>query len=164
MVWMSIALLVVLSVTLLVFRGGKGRRNTCRSASARRTASSSRGSTAPNSALRSNESRGSTDSSQTRAPTRPDGPFAAVAIKPGKNPCSRVLERANVRYLESAAPTVPVLGCDSGNCQCGFTHFTDRRSADESDRRIGIGLRSELYGASGQGERRQHLGRRVGDR
>ncbi len=100
----------------------------------------------------------------TVVPHRRNGPYAAVSIKPGKNACARVLERRNIRYLESAAPTVPVLGCDSANCQCGLVHHSDRRHDDDGDRRMGIGLQSELYGSSGKTERRQRRGRRMGDR
>lgn len=92
------------------------------------------------------------------------GPYAAVAIKPGKAACDRVHERGSTRYLESAAPTLPVLGCDSPNCQCGYEHHDDRRSDPDGDRRMGIGLQSELYAASGNQERRQRRGRRFGDR
>lgn len=100
---------------------------------------------------------------QTTAQT-PSGPYAAVAIKPGKAACDRVQERGNTRYLKSAAPTLPVLGCDSPNCQCGYEHHDDRRSDPDGDRRMGIGLQSELYASSGNQERRQRRGRRLGDR
>ncbi len=97
-------------------------------------------------------------------PHRRGGPYAAVSIKPGKNACARVRERGNVRYLESAAPTIPVLGCDSANCQCALMHHSDRRADMDHDRRMGIGLQSELYASGGKTERRQRRGRRMGDR
>lgn len=97
------------------------------------------------------------------SPRRSKSAYAAVTIKPGKSACARVLERARTPFLESAAPTLPVLGCDSPNCQCVFVHLDDRRRDAEGDRRMGIGLKSELYAASEHEERRERSGRRLSD-
>lgn len=91
-------------------------------------------------------------------------PFAAVAIRTGLESCAAAQNVASIRFLEDAAPLLPVEGCDRANCQCTFVHFADRRQGDEADRRAGIGLKSELYGSSGERERRRLHGRRITDR
>lgn len=93
------------------------------------------------------------------------GPYAAVSVKPCPNSCAIAFETANVRYLRSAAPSLPLEGCNSPDCQCSFKHHQDRRSNRVEDRRIGIGLQTELYGTMGERNRREKpRGRRQGDR
>jgi hypothetical protein len=70
---------------------------------------------------------------------------------------------ASLRFLKTAAPALPLRRCDATKCQCAFTEYADRRAGSVSERRMGIGLQSELYGASGEPERRQRRGRRAGD-
>ncbi|MFK8042399.1 hypothetical protein [Congregibacter sp.] len=95
----------------------------------------------------------------------PSGPYAAVSIKPCPNSCAAAFETSNLRYLKSSAPSLPIEGCNSRDCQCSFTHHLDRRGNSDEDRRIGIGLQTELYGTSGETNRRKNQrGRRLGDR
>ncbi|EED33334.1 conserved hypothetical protein [gamma proteobacterium NOR5-3] len=94
----------------------------------------------------------------------PSGPYAAVSVKPSNNPCSAVLETSTLRYLKSAAPSLPVTGCNRPDCQCSFIHHQDRRTSDDEDRRMGIGLQTQLYGANGESNRRgNRRGRRLRD-
>ncbi len=101
----------------------------------------------------------------TRAQHTPRGPYAAVSVNPCNTPCAAALDTSNLRYLASAAPSLPLSGCNQSSCQCSFTHHQDRRGNRNEDRRIGIGLQTELYGASGETNRREkQRGRRAGDR
>jgi len=89
--------------------------------------------------------------------------WAAVSVKPGPQACDGAKDASNVRYLESAAPLLPLSDCDCSNCQCTFEHHADRRRYGGTDRRLGVGLKSELYGTTGEPERRERRGRRVTD-
>ncbi|WOJ94477.1 hypothetical protein R0135_04770 [Congregibacter variabilis] len=103
--------------------------------------------------------------SKRRTVREPLGPYAAVSVKPSSNSCSTAFEMSNLRYLKSAAPSLPVSGCKSPDCQCSFIHHPDRRRSDDDDRRMGIGLQTQLYGANGEANRRENRrGRRLGDR
>ncbi|WP_439100913.1 hypothetical protein [Congregibacter sp.] len=102
------------------------------------------------------------DKSRAQAPR---APYAAVSVKPCPNSCAMAFETSNVRYLTSAAPSLPLEGCNSPGCQCSFRQHQDRRCNRDEDRRIGIGLQTELYGTAGEKNRRKkRRGRRLGDR
>lgn len=92
----------------------------------------------------------------------PTSPWAAVSIKPGSRACAAALARSNVRYLERSRPPLPLEGCDFTSCQCSYEHHSDRRRGSGEDRRLGVGLQSELYGSNGEPERRTR-GRRATD-
>jgi hypothetical protein len=94
---------------------------------------------------------------------KPTFPFAAVSVKPGRESCAAARELISVRYLERAAPRLPLDSCDAARCDCTFNHHHDRRKPQENDRRAGITLKSELYGSSGEPERRTLRGRRITD-
>ncbi len=90
----------------------------------------------------------------------PAGPFAAVSINPGIHPCQSAQALEDKRILLENPVVLPLPECDAGKCTCRLVHHEDRRS-NAGDRRMGIGLQSELYGASGEQNRR---GRRRGRR
>ena len=90
--------------------------------------------------------------------------FTALSILPGRTSCEAARQQSRQRYLKIAAPELPLRGCDASRCQCAFAEHPDRRTAPDSDRRMGIGLQSELYGSQGEPERRHRRGRRVSDR
>jgi hypothetical protein len=62
-----------------------------------------------------------------RAPQRT---FHCVEIRSGAVSCDAVKQLAGIRFLSDEAPTLPVSGCTSGKCTCGFVHFDDRRQQD----------------------------------
>jgi hypothetical protein len=103
--------------------------------------------------------------SRSAISSTPRGPYAAVSIKPGMvSACDGALESGNKRYLLREAPTLPLAGCDQQHCGCRLVHHDDRRSDDADDRRIGIGLQSQLFGASGEADKRsRRRGRRSTD-
>jgi hypothetical protein len=66
---------------------------------------------------------------------RPRNPFAAVSVRPcADRPCNAVLQIAHQRFLAVRAPSLPVAGCDRGQCGCRYIRHTDRR-APGGDRR-----------------------------
>ncbi|GEM_PF-6549891 len=101
--------------------------------------------------------------SSTAASSAMDTPYSAVSIKPGPRSCQAARQQENVRYLKRFAPELPLPTCGESSCSCVFTQHKDRRRELESERRMGFGLQSELYGASGEKERRRRRGRRSGD-
>lgn len=94
---------------------------------------------------------------------RRHSPYTAVSIKAGAGACRAARELANLRFLEDAAPLLPLARCDLAACQCSLQQFADRRRGEAGDRREGIGLKSELYGSAGEPERRRRHGRRATD-
>ncbi len=77
--------------------------------------------------------------------------------------CQAARDIAGKRFLVREAPKLPLAGCDASSCQCKFAHHDDRRieAYDRRDQRNT--LRSELYVAEGQHERRVSHGRRASD-
>lgn len=59
--------------------------------------------------------------------------YHAVSLQYSNNACDAAKEMTGRRYLSSAAPQLPLPGCDALECRCQFTHHSDRRSG--SDRR-----------------------------
>ena len=90
--------------------------------------------------------------------------FTALSIMPGRVCCTAAQNQSKLRYLKDEAPSLPLRECDASRCLCAFAEHTDRRIARNSDRRMGIGLQSELYGSQGEPERRKRRGRRATDR
>lgn len=100
----------------------------------------------------------------SNSPTSAHSDYAAVSVVPGEHACSAARQMGNLRFLNAAAPRLPLGGCDLAVCQCSFAHHADRRRSDDSERRMSVGLASELYGQNGKPERRRFHGRRVTDR
>jgi hypothetical protein len=57
--------------------------------------------------------------------------FHAVSIKVGANACDAAREMEGRRFLSSAAPKIPLPGCDNSKCACRFNHHDDRRAGDD---------------------------------
>ncbi len=53
--------------------------------------------------------------------------FHAVSIKYSSNACKAASELAGRRFLATAAPKLPLAGCDLMECNCRFIHHKDRR-------------------------------------
>ncbi|MFT4768347.1 MAG: hypothetical protein ACI8RN_001482 [Glaciecola sp.] len=109
--------------------------------------------------------QGKPSTGKRRKAQTPSGPYAAVSVKPSNSSCSAAFETTNLRYLKSAAPSLPVEGCNSADCRCSFINHLDRRDTSDDDRRMGIGLQTQLYGSNGERNRREsRRGRRAKDR
>jgi hypothetical protein len=82
----------------------------------------------------------------TRPPkVRPKGaagaePFHAVAVQVGSNACSGSARIRGKRFLATAAPPLPLPGCDRTICKCRYVHFPDRR--DDARRAVDVGMHS----------------------
>ena len=57
--------------------------------------------------------------------------YHAVSIKFDQNACEAAKEMGGRRFLSSAAPRLPLPGCDVLECNCRFAHHKDRRSSKD---------------------------------
>ncbi|HBO12255.1 MAG TPA: hypothetical protein DD491_05655 [Halieaceae bacterium] len=106
---------------------------------------------------------GATRSGHRALPVRHTGPYAAVSLEPAPIACDAAQRFAGRRYLRDEAPGVPLRDCDGRRCGCRLVTHPDRRQLG-TDRRLGVGLQSELYLTSGNHDRRQApRGRRSSD-
>lgn len=123
------------------------------------------GSTRPRTSRGSRATRKGTSRVVSRGEATPrGGPFEAVSIVPGLVPCPAARELRGHRFLIGSGPTLPLADCTSKNCTCRIRQHPDRRNeGDHGDRRLGIGLQSEIHEAEGRPERRRRRGRRKGD-
>ena len=100
---------------------------------------------------------------RSAALTQPDTrPYAAVSIQPATVACNAAQRVAGRRYLRTEAPAVPLKNCDGRRCGCRLLTHRDRRQGG-TDRRLGVGLQSELYLTAGNRDRRVRRGRRRSD-
>ncbi len=92
---------------------------------------------------------------RTARPVQRD-PFLCVEVQPGNPACAAASRLAGTRFLPDDAPILPVTGCNSHSCQCGYRHHDDRREDDRRNayRQWGI-AQPEL-----NGERRARQDRR----
>lgn len=63
--------------------------------------------------------------------------FHAVSIKYEGRACDAAKNMSGRRFLATAAPKLPLAGCDMLECSCRFAHHDDRRS--HKDRRSPFG-------------------------
>lgn len=103
--------------------------------------------------------RGRRDSEEAAAPTQ-RSPYHCVMVVPGAGACQTARTLKNARFLSDEAPELPLVSCDSANCQCTFAHFDDRR---HGDRRNPYSAESHGYSTQGGDERRRRRGRRQTD-
>ena len=91
-----------------------------------------------------------------------DTAFHAVSIKFVPKACDAAKELDGTRFLSSAAPQIPLPGCDVVDCQCRFVHYKDRRA--RVDRRS-LFTSSGLSATTGkfEAERRENQERRHDD-
>ena len=95
----------------------------------------------------------------------PRNPYRATSILHDANSCDAVTTIGNRRFLDvdRATPTLPLADCDAAQCNCKYTRHEDRRDSDH-DRRSPSTLQSELYGQTGEVNRRaRKRGRRKTD-
>jgi hypothetical protein len=88
--------------------------------------------------------------------------FHAVSIRFESNACKAAREMEGRRFLSTAAPRLPLPGCEVLECKCRFLHHKDRRSG--RDRRSPFGP-GGIGGGTGkfEQEQRQSQGRRKSD-
>lgn len=93
---------------------------------------------------------------------RPRNPFAAVSVRPcADRPCNAVLQLAHQRFLAVRAPSLPVAGCDRGQCGCRYIRHADRRTPG-GDRRDQLARFGGLTPTLGQERRGGNDDRRAG--
>ena len=66
-----------------------------------------------------------------RSPGSKTSKFHAVSILFEPDACAAAREMAGRRFLSSAAPKLPLPGCDAPSCKCHFKHHADRRSGKD---------------------------------
>jgi hypothetical protein len=57
--------------------------------------------------------------------------YHAVSIKFASNACNAAREMDGRRFLSSAAPKLPLEGCEVLDCSCRFVHHKDRRTGKD---------------------------------
>lgn len=87
---------------------------------------------------------------------RKDTTYHAVSIRFESSACAAARDMSGRRFLATAAPRLPLPGCDVLECKCRFVHHDDRRTG--RDRRNPFGPAGRL-GATGQFEQEQRSGR-----
>jgi hypothetical protein len=108
-------------------------------------------------------SSSTTDTSRTTARVkRDDTTYHAVSIKLTGLACKPAEEMTGKRFLSTAAPKLPLPGCDVLDCNCRFVHHKDRRAG--RDRRSAFGP-GGIGGGTGRhdAEQRQGKDRRTTD-
>ena len=100
------------------------------------------------------------------AAAKPDKPvakkmtqtFHAVTIQPGRNCCHEARALQGQRFLSREAPPLPLKNCSSGNCECHYQHYDDRRAASRRARDMGVAVdgwtETDLRAQKGRGRRK----------
>jgi hypothetical protein len=65
--------------------------------------------------------------------------FHAVSIRFSGRACDAAKEMTGKRFLATAAPKLPLPGCDVQDCGCRFTHHKDRRASRDRRSPFGAG-------------------------
>lgn len=91
----------------------------------------------------------------TRPRRRKNTTYHAVSIRFESSACAAAKDMSGRRFLATAAPRLPLPGCDVLGCKCRFAHHDDRRTG--KDRRNPFGPSGRL-GATGQFEQEQRTG------
>jgi len=98
--------------------------------------------------LRQRQATKTKDAQPATRPSISKSAYHAVSIKFASNACKAAREMEGKRFLSTAAPRLPLPGCQSLECSCHFVHHTDRRGG--RDRRSpfspsGFGGRTGKY-------------------
>jgi len=80
-------------------------------------------------------------------------PYQAVSVASYGGGCSEVASIAGQRFLVKVAPLIPLQGCASNHCNCRYVRHDDRRHLGR-DRRLGVGMVSEIFEVSETQDRR----------
>jgi len=87
--------------------------------------------------IRSRQLTKSDEESPTTPMSQANTAYHAVSIKFPSNACNAAREMAGRRFLSTAAPKLPLAGCEVLDCSCRFVHHKDRRAG--KDRRSPFG-------------------------
>ena len=109
--------------------------------------------------------RKSSGTDQTKTPVKEhkgDAVYHAVSIKLSGHTCKAAEDMVGRRFLSTAAPKLPLPGCDVLDCNCRFIHHKDRRAG--KDRRSPFAP-SGFAGGTGrfEAEQRKEDDRRTSD-
>lgn len=81
--------------------------------------------------------------------------YHSVSIRVGQRACKSAKEMVGRRFLATAAPKLPLPGCELIDCECKFLHHQDRRA--NRDRRSPFAA-GRIGGATGAFESEQREG------
>jgi hypothetical protein len=92
-------------------------------------------------------------------PVQGEQDFRSVTIHStaSQPPCQTAIDLADQRFLLADAPALPLPGCASNSCRCGFVRYDDRR---EYHRRASHDMHEAVCHAAGIANRRSFWGRR----
>lgn len=85
---------------------------------------------------------------------REESPYRAIGIWPGEPSCLGARQLAPLRFLYRSAPRLPLPECDQAECNCTYTHYSDRRSGAERRSPSGVLPPGAVERRSGQDRRR----------
>ena len=89
--------------------------------------------------------------------------FHAVSIRFSGRACDAAKEMTGRRFLATAAPNLPLPGCDVLDCGCRFTHHKDRRAGRDRRSPFGAGGVGGGTGAYDSEQRQGNDRRQSGD-
>ena len=112
--------------------------------------------------IRIRKSSGTDQTKTTVRAHKGNAVYHAVSIKLSGHVCKAAEEMRGRRFLSTAAPKLPLPGCDVLDCNCRFTHHKDRRAG--KDRRSPF-ARGGFAGGTGKfkTEQRKREDRRASD-
>ena len=79
--------------------------------------------------------------------------YKSVSVVCASGACQAATALAEKRFLSSEAPILPLSDCSSSACSCKYVHYDDRRN-DSGGRRALASARADMFGQSGQKDRR----------
>jgi len=106
--------------------------------------------------VRSRQANESTEKSPANQSSKANTAYHAVSIKFSSNACNAAREMEGRRFLSTAAPKLPLAGCQVLDCNCRFVHHKDRRTG--KDRRSPFGP-SGFGGGTGKYEQELRKGK-----
>jgi hypothetical protein len=112
--------------------------------------------------IRSRRNASSAKSSTARPAARKSTEFHAVSIQFSASACNVAKALSGQRFLASAAPTMPLPGCDVASCDCHFAHHPDRRARKDRRSPFATAISTDGTG-SFRTERRDGTDRRKDD-
>ena len=86
--------------------------------------------------------------------------YHGVSIVLSDSACAAAEELSGRRFLATAAPKLPLPGCDAAECNCRFAHYQDRRAGKDRRNPFSPGV---IGSGAGQSELRDGSDRRSDD-
>jgi len=86
--------------------------------------------------------------------------YRGVTIESSKNACSAAADLSGRRFLATAAPPLPLPGCDAAECNCRFVQHQDRRQGSDRRNPFSPGV---IGNSASQSDLRDGTDRRNGD-